>query len=372
MNYCDSEKSLLQDLHNINLEIIFDPTDGNQARSKNLVRNGIPVEIKVMLYSKEFGVQDVTNRVKWEYLNKNLGKVILYNSDSTYVYLHDSTNSGSQKIIANLENYKSPPLEFEVSPVALVEVAGGDTFSMGNDTAGADLDEMPVHPVYINTFLIGQFEVTNIEYKVFLDSAKELVYKSESPGREGFYSGNNLCLGTANSKIKYNNNEIYIDAPPDSNYDDLPVTGVTWIGANLFAEYYSFKLPTEAQWEYACKGKTNEIYPDGNIENLENYAVFGTNTPKKVGTKRANIWKIYDIYGNVWEWCNDLYSESYYKKQPYPHVNPSGPPEGSGIERVIRGGSYRSEAYECRSTNRDYRIQHNTYNNLGFRIVLTY
>lgn len=143
-----------------------------------------------------------------------------------------------------------------------------------------------------------------------------------------------------------------------------PVERVSWNDCQRFIKRLNsivpgggFRLPTEAEWEYAARaGTTTRFYwgDDPNEREIDNYAWYGWdkgNTRKKthpVGTKKPNPWGLYDISGNVWEWCSDWYSEKYYNNSPV--NNPQGP--ASGKYKVTRGGGWHVIGIYCRSANR--------------------
>ncbi len=110
-----------------------------------------------------------------------------------------------------------------------------------------------------------------------------------------------------------------------------------------------YRLPTEAEWEYACRAGTTSAYFFGdNPSKLGDYAWFDKNSgghPRAVGQKQPNPWGLYDMTGNVWEWCNDFYKVDYYQESP--RENPKGPNEGQN--KVLRGGAWRFSAENCRS-----------------------
>ncbi|MBQ4142723.1 MAG: formylglycine-generating enzyme family protein, partial [Thermoguttaceae bacterium] len=121
-------------------------------------------------------------------------------------------------------------------------------------------------------------------------------------------------------------------------------------------------LPTEAQWEYACRAGTTGAYA-GDLGEMGWYGSSGGGT-HPVGQKKPNAWGLYDMHGNVWEWCQDWYG-SYTTS---PTSDPTGP--NSGSYRVFRGGSWYSGAQFCRSAYRDWSAPDFRYVNLGFRLVL--
>ena len=139
-------------------------------------------------------------------------------------------------------------------------------------------------------------------------------------------------------------------------------------------EANGYRLPTEAEWEYACRAGTKTAYYFGNDPSrLKDYAWFEENSrtkPRPVGQKPPNPWGLYDMCGNVWEWCNDFYKVDYYQESP--KDNPRGPKTGE--TKVVRGGAWKFSAESCRSA---YRYNENPgyadvcfgYDIYGFRCV---
>ena len=156
---------------------------------------------------------------------------------------------------------------------------------------------------------------------------------------------------------------------------DFPVDRVTWEQAQEFCRRLSakenreYRLPTEAEWEYTCRAGADTDYSFGNArDKLGIYGWYRANSsgslPRSVGLKPPNAWGLYDMHGNVSEWCSDKYSDGYYHVSP--EVDPKGPEKGVG--RVARGGNYLSEPGECRSRSRDHSTDCEF--NIGFRVVL--
>ncbi len=115
-----------------------------------------------------------------------------------------------------------------------------------------------------------------------------------------------------------------------------------------------YRLPTEAEWEYAARGGSEGPYEFGPAENLRQYAWYAENSDKKthpVGQKKPTRWGLHDMYGNVSQWCEDVYSPTYYQSSPA--ADPKGPPgAGKGTNRVLRGGNWKSSAEACRASYR--------------------
>jgi formylglycine-generating enzyme required for sulfatase activity len=213
------------------------------------------------------------------------------------------------------------------------------SFTMGADQnfEEANYDETPQHRVTISKpFYLGKYEVTIGEWVAVM--------------------GNNP------SKFKGQSN---------------PVEQVSWDDAQVFIHrlnqkegHNRYRLPTEAEWDYAARAGSTGAYCFGNdAGQLEMYAWYDDNSweTHPVGQKQPNAWSLYDMHGNVFEWVQDWYSDTYYRSSP--SSDPAGPSSGSA--RVNRGGGWDDNAGDCRSAYRDrsspaYR---NVY--LGFRLALS-
>jgi formylglycine-generating enzyme required for sulfatase activity len=219
----------------------------------------------------------------------------------------------------------------------LVWIPPGE-FMMGSPSSekGREDDEGPVHRVKISKgFWMGQTEVTQSQWQVVM--------------------GNNL------SGFKG---------------DKLPVERVSWNEAVEFCEKLSskegrtYRLPTEAEWEYACRAGTQARFCFGDAESsLGSYAWYGDNSDDKthpVGQKEPNAFGLYDMHGNVWEWCGDWYDDKYYSESP--GVDPPGPKTGSS--RVLRGGSWDHDPWRCRSADRIRSAPGYQSFHYGFRVDL--
>ena len=127
------------------------------------------------------------------------------------------------------------------------------------------------------------------------------------------------------------------------------------------------RLPTEAEWEYAARAGNKEDYFWGKSkEKAEEFAWFDKNSAQRthpVGSKKPNGYNLFDMSGNVWEWCNDIYSDSYYKSSP--EKNPTGPLKGN--DRVVRGGAWFYGVASLRVSNREAYAEDYTYRTIGFR-----
>ncbi len=220
--------------------------------------------------------------------------------------------------------------------IRMIWIPGGP-FQMGSPAseAGRDDDEGPVHSVALDGFWMAQTETTQGQYRAITGA---------SPSS---FSGS----------------------------ADLPVEQVSWEDAVAFCDKLSrlagrtYTLPTEAQWEYACRAGSQAAYCFSNSESqLGDYAWYGSNSGSKthpVRQKLPNDFGLYDMHGNVWEWCADWYADDYYAASP--SRNPAG--ASSGSYRVDRGGSWYGTPWNCRSANRDGYTPVIRLNFLGFRVV---
>ncbi len=222
-----------------------------------------------------------------------------------------------------------------VRDMKFVEVKGG-CFQMGDTFGDGGSDEKPAHEVCVDDFSIGKYEVTQAQWEAVMGS---------NPSRFKQCGGN------------------------------CPVEDVSWNDIQKFIKKLNsqtdsfYRLPTEAEWEYAARsGGKSEKYSGGN--DVDSVAWYDSNSGRQthpVGQKQPNGLGIYDMSGNVWEWCQDWYGDGYYESSP--KDNPQGP--SSGSRRVLRGGSWYNYALFMRATSR-YRfnpVGRDSGN--GFRLVRT-
>jgi acetoin utilization deacetylase AcuC-like enzyme/formylglycine-generating enzyme required for sulfatase activity len=216
------------------------------------------------------------------------------------------------------------------SGIEMVLIPGG-SFPMGS-TAGS-ADEKPVHKVTLSPFWMDKYEVVQEEFRKHQISDPSHFKGARQPLEQ---------INWTDAALYCNERSLAEGLTPC--YDEE-----TWV-CDFDANGY--RLPTEAEWEYACRAGTSTEYGFGRSVNLLNdYAWHAGNsggTTHPVGQKKPNAWGLYDMHGNVAEWCNDRYAQDYYTRSP--SENPRGPDEGQ--ERVIRGGAWNSNPESCRSTYR--------------------
>ena len=208
----------------------------------------------------------------------------------------------------------------------MVRLPGG-TFLMGNpeDEAESRNDEHPQHQVTLSPFLIAKYEVSQAEWK--------------------------KVMGTSSSKAKG---------------QDLPVERVSWEDCQSFYQKTGLSLPTEAQWEYACRAGTSTPY--GGTGKLDEMGWYGENSGGKthpVGEKEPNAFGLHDMHGNVWEWCEDVFDTGFYSKRKAKRKNPVC--TSGSVYRVLRGGGWVYGARYCRSACRVRRAPSFRLVDVGFR-----
>ena len=221
------------------------------------------------------------------------------------------------------------------SGVEMVYLPGGE-FLMGSDRGNAD--EAPAHRVRVSPFMLDKFPVTQEMFaKVQLPNPSHWQENPQQPvERVRWRDAKRYCNERS---LLEGLKPCYDEKTADWNCD-YAVNG--------------YRLPTEAEWEYACRAGTEQPYDFGGPDKLRQYAWFAENSNQRthpVGQKRPNGFGLYDLYGNVSEWCEDVYSATYYRESPA--TDPRGPPNpGKDVKRVIRGGSWKSSAGQCRATAR--------------------
>lgn len=216
------------------------------------------------------------------------------------------------------------------SGIEMVKIPEG-WFNMGSKDGSPD--ESPEHKVWISSFWMDKYEVVQEQFKKFQISDPSHFKDPNNPLEQ---------INWTDAAVFCNERSLAEGLKPC--YDEE-----TW-ECNFKANGY--RLPTEAEWEYVCRAGTNTKFSFGNnAKNLKTHAWFSENSSGKthlVGQKKPNPWGLYDMHGNVSEWCNDYYSENYYKNSQ--QKNPKGPVKGQ--ERVLRGGAWNSSADSCRSSYR--------------------
>lgn len=244
--------------------------------------------------------------------------------------------------LLTLKSKKAPAItnyDTQVLGINWQEVPEG-VFEMGDHYNEGNIDELPVHEVSLSTYLISQYEITFAQYDKFIADTKR-------------------------------------NRPSDNGWggENRPVINVSWEDANAFCVWLSSKcgknihLPTEAQWEKAARGTDGRRFPWGaaiptcDITNFNHCRA----STQPIGSFANDIspYNVYDMGGNVFEWCQDWYSENYYSSSTY--KDPTGP--STGTKRIHRGGCWASDFRDSRAADRSAELPTNTSMYLGFRIV---
>ena len=284
-----------------------------------------------------------------------------------------TTIDGAHSTVGTFTATKTSVETHEIHGISFVTIPGG-TFQMGDVEGVGFSNEKPVHTVTLAGFEMSTTEITNACYAEYLADAmkrSEITATTESvTGSSGEYTGAEYIKlsGFHNS-----NNKCWIQFVDDtfrveSGKEELPVVFVSWYGAKAYALHYGFDLPTEAEWEYAARSGKDYKYGtcDGTISK-EN-ANYGRNIghPVDVGSYPENPFGLYDMCGNVWEWCSDWYDI-------YTDEDTTNPPGAeTGAHRVPRGGGWFVYESLCRSSVRSGDDPALAAYNLGFRVVRRY
>ncbi|PWU16099.1 MAG: formylglycine-generating enzyme family protein [Chlamydiae bacterium] len=295
-------------------------------------------------------------------------------------------------------------------------------FYMGSDHTDAKPDEKPQHLVQLDGFWIDETPVTNKQFKTFVDATGYITTAEKAPILEEIMKQvppgtplpdtnvlipSSLIFKRTTHPVPLHNAAIWWEwkpgadwrhpLGPDSSIEDKenhPVVQVSWYDAQAYAEWIGKRLPTEAEWEYAARGGQEDfIYAWGKEEFSEeepqanlwrgSFPYKSINECNYIGTTAVksfppNKYGLYDMAGNVWEWCSDLYHASYYKETP--QKNPQGakesfdPQEPYAEKRVQRGGSFLCHASYCKGYRLTARMKTSpdtSLNHSGFRCVMT-
>ena len=212
-------------------------------------------------------------------------------------------------------------------------------FTMGGSEDDSPDNERPAHPIHLSSFYIDAYPVTNQDYREFVNCTG---YKVPIHWQRGTYP-----TGLARH----------------------PVVNVSWHDAKAYTEWIGVRMPTEAEWEKAARGTDERLYPWGSRfvdDRCNAINVVGATLPVDEFPMGRSPYGLWDLSGNVYEWCEDYYDEAYYKYSSA--TNPKGP-EG-GQERSIRGGFFGETRPNVRTTHRNSAPESHTRENVGFRLAM--
>ncbi len=250
--------------------------------------------------------------------------------------------------------------------------AAGQTFTMGSPVTEPDRyeDEYQHTVSFTKDFYMSKYEITNAQYAHFLNDT-------------GYGPDDTFVVGEGDAAIEYvyakqsDTCGVYYNYKkekwvPTDGMDDYPVSYVSWYGANAFAEWAGGTLPSEAQWEYACRaGSTTAFYYGNDYSQLGDYCIYEKNAESDnasaVGLKKPNAWGLYDMHGNVSEWCLDWFNPWSGDVVPDGLVDPVSPIPGPFV--ILRGGSWYSNDRSCRTSFRIYGFPDYCTGDVGFRVI---
>ena len=226
-----------------------------------------------------------------------------------------------------MRNDSVPPKPVVKPTIQWVSIPAGK-FMMGSTFSEIGKTEAePKHEVSLSAFKMSAYEVTFEQYDAFCVATKR-----EKPGDKGWGRGKH------------------------------PVINVSWDDATAFAKWMVCRLPTEAEWEYACRAGSTTPFNTGK-DLTTSQANYRSNKTTAVGSFAANTWGFYDMHGNVWEWCSDWYGD--YPSSP--QTNPAGASKGS--QRIYRGGCWESSSHSCLTAYRNKMYSGYRFGSIGFRLV---
>ena len=332
-----------------NYEVDIDLSQGGVTITGNYI--GATVDKIIVIYSKDMEMTDAHS--KEAVIVENYFALTLTDIESATKYYYCLEFWNELQTVRSDEVYSFTTMEkiekivsetISVNGVSFTMIAvEGGTFNMGaqstnpdgaNYDSDADSEESPVHSVTLSDYYIGETEVTQELWQAVM--------------------GSNPSNFLGNQK---------------------PVERVSWNYCKEFIEKLNnltgknFRLPTEAEWEYAARGGNKsqgyKYSGSNNVEDVAWYEDNSNNVTHHVKTKSPNELGIYDMSGNVWEWCEDWYGNYSSEAQ----TNPTGPSSGPG--RVLRGGSWFNLAMVSRVSRRSYESPYGTYGDIGLRLALS-
>ena len=313
--------------------------------------SGLP-GIPITLEGNEANVT-ITTLLEGEYTFTNItqGTYTVTPSDSGYIFIPQSLNAtitNSDITLSDIYAFdKVTFLPITLQGVLFLPVSPG-AFEMGSSDGMEN--EQPLHDVILDGFYMSATEITQSQYVEIMANNPSFHRREMNPVEQVSWE----------DAVRFCNALSMIEGLQPS-YDEA-----TWE-----SDFSSggFRLPTEAEWEYACRAGTQSAFSSGDSEDALSlvcwYNENSSGEPHPVGLKEPNEWGFFDMHGNVWEWCHDRYSPLFYSVST--QRNPTGPTDGT--IRVKRGGSWFSGSDNCRSSFRGFSAQNTILNRNGFRVV---
>ncbi len=307
-------------------------------------------------FSKNADNLELISPKKYKDTTYNISQQII-EPQTTYYWKVDVFDFSNTMVSSDVFNFKS-----KADYIELIPIEGGE-LTLGDSILNTARDSH-AHLVKLKNFYISKYEINNSQYCDFLNN---IIAKTDGSLNGLLY----IDINTTDNRvcgIEYRDNSFR----PKDEFENKPVTHVTWYGANEFCSWAGGHLPTEAQWEYAAR--------DGQVGIMEKLSYAGSNnadsvgwnrnnsefTLQKTGIKIPNKLGLFDMSGNVNEWCSDWYSSGYYRDMKSPE-SPQGPTVGS--HKVIRGGSFLNNQAQTSVIIRNSKCPLDISDDLGFRLV---
>ncbi|HEX9933814.1 MAG TPA: SUMF1/EgtB/PvdO family nonheme iron enzyme, partial [bacterium] len=264
----------------------------------------------------------------------------IYGSINTSGRFQPSTSGeGNEKVKVSYQG-KQDSAKVKViqgAPGEMIPIPSG-SFTMGKTSTSGASDSSPAHTVILSAYYIDRFEVTCTQYAAFLNAAIAEGAVQMSAGNP-VRNGQILLNMSSSNQLKYANGQFTVN----SNMGNHPIGYLSWYGAEAYAVFYGKRLPTEAEWEKAARGTDAREYPWGNAAATGAYYNYSY-VLKPIGQFHPlgdSPYGLSDMAGNIYEWVNDWYSDTYYASSP--STNPNGP--ATGTDKVLRGGSIFYSTY---------------------------
>ena len=294
------------------------------------------------------------------------------NDTSPIEYASDETEETPEQTLAVPSEHEKLSMSTEKDRMVLIQ---SGNFQMGSAGIITYSDEKPVHSVYLDGYYIDKYPVTNAQYKDFVDANPEWCKPAKwyELGKSGIE-----CIPRKYHDGEYLKNWNFENFPRGE--EDHPVTWVSWYAAMAYARWLGKRLPTEAEWEKAARGGlAGEKYPWGETidSSYVNYDAWVGKTTA-IGQYPANGYGLYDVVGNVYEWCLDRWNRHFYARSPQ-----NNPISGESIigtvnnfmeiksSRILRGGSCVSTPQNVRVAHRSRNTPRYTCYSIGFRCVMS-
>lgn len=325
------------------IQAAFDPARDSDPTTVPLVKDGKQYRVRFKSLSK--ADQDYVTRFRNTGTGREGGFPLMEETPKAPSTPQSGPQAGERKVFT----VNGVKIAFRFCPPG--------TFTMGSPTSeeGRYARETEHQVTFTRGFWMMETEVTVGMFKAFVNET-------------GYESNGELPTAFLNNSISRNSKYSWFN-PGFSQDDNYPVTTISWKDALFFCKWLSMKtgqdimLPTESQWEYACRAGTIGAFA-GSLDDMTWYESNSDKHAHPVGTKKPNAWGLYDMHGNVFEWCHDVY-----KNYPSGSVtDPEGPPYVAA-PTICRGGSWVNEPDSCRSASRAGYEPLDRLNSLGFRCV---